>query len=160
MIKKYILIALICALPALAQNTEERVKKLEKTVEMLLKENQKQKEEIEKLKSSNNPGEDPELKKALDNLKDEKSLDRKTFETKELSRLIKISANIMGTVGSSTAENETLETLQGGGHDPKERGFNLQQAELGLSAEVDPYFKAEILIAYLNDAVELERETA
>lgn len=63
--------------------------------------------------------------------------------TGPLSRLIDISFAPVVSAGGSSSDDEELETLQGGGHDPKKRGFSLQQAELSLGGAVDPYFSAE-----------------
>jgi hypothetical protein len=46
--------------------------------------------------------------------------------------------------------------LQGGNHDPRRRGFTLQQGELGLKGAVDPYFTAESYIVFNDEEVELE----
>jgi hypothetical protein len=44
-----------------------------------------------------------------------------------------------------------LGDLQGGGHDPKKRGFTLQQAELSLAGAVDPWLQAKAhLITFLE----------
>jgi hypothetical protein len=40
------------------------------------------------------------------------------------------------------------ENLQFGGHDPKERGFTLQNLELTLGANVDPYFRADTNLVF------------
>jgi TolA-binding protein len=44
-------------------------------------------------------------------------------------RLLDVSVDVLTTAGGSTERDESLRTLQGGGHDPKRRGFTLQQAE-------------------------------
>ena len=67
-------------------------------------------------------------------------------------RLIDVSFDIMGAAGSSSATDQQLQNgLQGGGHDPRKRGFTLQQAELSLAGAVDPYFNAEAHIVYFLD---------
>lgn len=58
-------------------------------------------------------------------------------------RLIDISLDILAAAGSSTAHDSVLGNLQGGGHDPRKRGFTLQQAELKLSGAVDSWCNAE-----------------
>lgn len=42
------------------------------------------------------------------------------------------------------------------GHDPVRNGFNLRHVELGLSARVDPYFKARTTIAAGSSSAEVE----
>ncbi|MGE4157927.1 MAG: hypothetical protein AB7F75_02390 [Planctomycetota bacterium] len=71
-------------------------------------------------------------------------------------RWIDVSLDIMGVAGVSSQKGSTLRQLQGGGHDPKRRGFTLQQAELGLSGMVDPFFRAE---AYLTTTIDEDGET-
>jgi hypothetical protein len=71
-------------------------------------------------------------------------------------RLIDISFDTLLAAGTSTADDEQLEILQGGGHDPDQRGFTLQQAELSFSGAVDPYLVGEAHILFTTDGVELE----
>ncbi len=66
-------------------------------------------------------------------------------------RLIDVSLNLLAAVGTSTERDDVLGDLQGGAHDPKKRGFTLQQAELSLSGAVDRLFKAE---AHLVTAID------
>ena len=58
-------------------------------------------------------------------------------------RLIDISADVLFFAGGSSERDAAISTLQGGGHDPKQRGFTLGQAEFSLSGAVDPYFTGE-----------------
>jgi hypothetical protein len=71
-------------------------------------------------------------------------------------RLIEVSLDVLVAAGASTARDEELENLGGGGHDPKRRGFTLQQTELSLIGAVDPYFLAEAHIIASEDEIELE----
>ena len=75
-------------------------------------------------------------------------------------RLIDVSLDVISSVGTSTARNDVIQQLQGGHHDPKQRGFTMQQAELALAGAVDPYFRAEGHIAVLEDGIELEEAFA
>lgn len=77
-------------------------------------------------------------------------------EDRPVVRLIDTSVDVLVAAGSSTEEDESIETLQGGGHDPKRRGFTLQQAELSLSGAVDPYLVGETHIVFGEEEVELE----
>jgi len=61
-----------------------------------------------------------------------------------------LSLDALMTAGSSTANN--VEELQIGGHDPKQRGFTLQQLELVLSGAVDPYFTGQANLVYNLDS--------
>ncbi|MET0412079.1 MAG: zinc-regulated TonB-dependent outer membrane receptor [Polyangiaceae bacterium] len=49
---------------------------------------------------------------------------------------------------------------QTGGHDPSEKGFNLQALELVLGAAVDPYLRFDTNIAFALDEVEIEEAYA
>lgn len=71
-------------------------------------------------------------------------------------RLTDVSLGILAAAGSSTATDAELADLQGGGHDPKRRGFTLQQVELLLGGAVDPYFTAETRLVWFLDAEEGE----
>ena len=68
-------------------------------------------------------------------------------------RLIDVSLDVLLYAGFSSENDESISTLQGGGHDPKTRGYTLGQAELSLSGVVDPYFTAEAHILSLVNSV-------
>ncbi|MCC7397405.1 MAG: hypothetical protein IT455_10120 [Planctomycetes bacterium] len=67
-------------------------------------------------------------------------------------RLTDLSLDLVTAFGGSTARDDELGDLQGGGHDPKQRGFTLQQAELSLGGAVDPYFTAEAHVIFVLEA--------
>lgn len=71
-------------------------------------------------------------------------------------RLIDVGFDIMTAGGTSTASDANLLLLQGGAHDPNQRGFTLQQGELSLTGAVDPYFRGAAYIIFTPDGVELE----
>ncbi len=58
-------------------------------------------------------------------------------------RLIDIAADVLLFAGGSSERDAAISTLQGGSHDPKQRGFTLGQAEFSLSGAVDPYFTGD-----------------
>lgn len=66
-------------------------------------------------------------------------------------RLIDISVDLLTSVGTSTERDSNIKDLEGGGHDPRQRGFNLQAAEVSLMGAVDPYFTAETHLLYFID---------
>lgn len=75
--------------------------------------------------------------------------------------LLDVSFDIVGAGGTSSAAEPDLRALQAGGHDPKNRGFTLQGAELTLAGVVDPYLRGDASIALQIDehgesVVELE----
>jgi len=63
--------------------------------------------------------------------------------------------------GGSSVDNDALEGLQGGAHDPNQNGFTVQNVELSMGGTVGPYFDAQANIIFQIDAdgetvVELE----
>lgn len=54
---------------------------------------------------------------------------------------INLSLDGLFSAGTSTAKD--IESLQLGGHDPKQRGFTLQNLEMTLEGKVDPYFRGQ-----------------
>ena len=57
---------------------------------------------------------------------------------------VQISVDGLFAVGAANQEPERLRSLQGGGHDAKSTGFNLQAIELSLIGDVDSYLRAEL----------------
>jgi len=68
-------------------------------------------------------------------------------------RLIDMSLDGVFAGGGSTERDPSLQSLQGGGHDPKKRGFTIQNVELSASGAVDPYLDAESHIVYQIDPI-------
>ncbi|HWR21429.1 MAG TPA: hypothetical protein VN444_06165, partial [Verrucomicrobiae bacterium] len=66
-------------------------------------------------------------------------------------RLIDISLDALFAAGTSTKREDSIRRLQGGDHDPRKRGFTVQQVELSLTGAVDPYLTGEAHIIYLID---------
>lgn len=63
--------------------------------------------------------------------------------------------------GGSSVNNDALEGLQGGAHDPNQNGFTVQNVELSIGGTVGPYFDAQANLIFQIDAdgetvVELE----
>jgi hypothetical protein len=71
-------------------------------------------------------------------------------------QLIDISLDGLFAAGSSTERDESLQTLQAGGHDPRKRGFTVQNIELSVLGAVDPYLDGEAHIIYFLDPLEGE----
>lgn len=63
---------------------------------------------------------------------------------------LNISFAALVAAGGSTAKN--IEALQLGGHDPKQRGFTVQNLELTLDGKVDPYFRGQANIILQIDS--------
>jgi outer membrane murein-binding lipoprotein Lpp len=66
-------------------------------------------------------------------------------------QLLDISLDALTAFGWSTEEGESLRNLQAGEHDPRKRGFNLQQVELGFRGAVDPFFTGDVFLVYFLD---------
>ncbi len=63
--------------------------------------------------------------------------------------------------GGSSVDNDALEALQAGAHDPNQNGFTVQNVELSIGGAVGPYFDGEAHVIFQIDAdgetvVELE----
>jgi hypothetical protein len=76
-------------------------------------------------------------------------------------RLIDLALDLLLAGGSSSAKEPELRLLEGGGHDPKNRGFTLQNVEVTLSGVVDPYLRGDAHVVLVIDeegetVVELE----
>ncbi|MDX5300393.1 MAG: hypothetical protein LPK85_15735, partial [Gammaproteobacteria bacterium] len=71
-------------------------------------------------------------------------------------RLMDTSLSTLFSAGCASEPDAVLGQLQGGGHDPKQCGFNFQAAELSLAGAVDPYFEAQAHILFGDGHVELE----
>jgi len=54
---------------------------------------------------------------------------------------INISLDGLFAAGTSTASD--IESLQLGGHDPKQRGFTVQNLETTFDGKIDPYFRGQ-----------------
>jgi len=63
-------------------------------------------------------------------------------------RLLDLSLDTLVNAGSSTERDDSIDQLQGGGHDPKQRGFTLSQVELSAIGAVDPWFQFEAHLDY------------
>jgi hypothetical protein len=68
-------------------------------------------------------------------------------------RLIDVSFDGLFAAGVSTATDDQLQILQNGDHDPRKRGFTVQNVEFSFSGAVDPYFNAEAHIVYSVDPI-------
>jgi hypothetical protein len=66
-------------------------------------------------------------------------------------RLVDLSLSVLAAAGASTERDDVLRDLKGGSHDPRKRGFTLQQAELSLAGAVDPWFDARAHISAALD---------
>jgi hypothetical protein len=62
---------------------------------------------------------------------------------------INLSFDALVAAGTSTAND--IENLQLGGHDPKQRGFTVQNLEMTFDGKVDPYFRGQANIVLQID---------
>jgi len=68
---------------------------------------------------------------------------------------VTVSGVLNVAVGGGDEAQSVMEKLQAGAHDPRKRGFNLQQFELAVNGEVGP-FEAQSYVIFREDGVELE----
>ena len=73
-------------------------------------------------------------------------------------RLLDLSLDALVAAGISTEDDESLQTLQGGGHDPRKRGFTVQNIELSMTGAVDPYLTGEAHLVFFLDPLSGETE--
>ncbi len=66
-------------------------------------------------------------------------------------RLLDLSLDGLFAAAASTASEDELRALEAGGHDPKNRGFTLQNLELTASGVVDPYLRADASLVFQFD---------
>ena len=63
-----------------------------------------------------------------------------------------VSFDALMAAGGSTAKGGALDSLEFGGHDPKQNGFTAQNLEMVLDGAVDPYFRAQANLVYQVDS--------
>jgi hypothetical protein len=163
---------------AFAQTTEERIKLLEETLkrqEQMIKEQQKLIEELRMEMKTSKPPEQPvvaqpketpppkeqepskpstieKVKEVLLPKEGEPKSDVLSYQVGGTTlRLMDISFDALIAAGTSTERDDQIEILQGGGHDPRKRGFTVQNVELSFMGAVDPYFTGEAHIVYFID---------
>lgn len=151
-----VVVCFFCA-TAFAQDATERLNNLENAIKSQSKTIEEQQKTIDVLKEEieKQPSQEPQQKGVRPDL-----WSRQVGGSK--MRLMDISMDALFAAGSSTEDDESLQTLQGGGHDPRKRGFTVQNIELSLMGAVDPYFTGESHLIFFIDplsgetAVELE----
>ena len=74
-------------------------------------------------------------------------------EAKSFLETLNMSTVISVVGGTSSVRDSQLEEFQGGGHDPKKRGFSLQSMELSIGGTVDDLFDAEAYMLFTEDEV-------
>jgi hypothetical protein len=163
-----------------AQTVEERIKMLEEALkkqEQTIKEQQKliedlkaemkmvkppEQKEVAQPKETPPPaGQEPQKTSTLDMLKEvllpKEGEPKKDILSHQVGgatlRLIDVSFDGLFAAGTSTERDNQLQFLEGGGHDPRKRGFTVQNVELSFSAAVDPYLNAESHIVYFIDPI-------
>lgn len=106
-------------------------------------------------------GRDREIEALVDRLDAMEAALKEARRPKPTLKLLDISLDGLFAAGGSTATDAELPDLQGGGHDPRQRGFTVQNVELSVSGAVDPWFQGEAHVIYAVDpdgetVVELE----
>ena len=165
----------ICCSTVSAQTLEERIKLLEETLsrqEQMIREQHKlieeMKAEMNRLTSSPpqkvtesketppppKPSTFEKVKEVLLPKEGEPKKDIFSYQVGGTTmRLIDLSLDVLVAAGASTVRDEPLGILQGGGHDPRKRGFTVQNVELSFMGAVDPYFNAEAHLIYFLDPI-------
>jgi len=64
-----------------------------------------------------------------------------------------INLSFDGLISLGTSTFDDIPELEPGGHDPKERGFTIQNLETVLEGRVDPYFRAQASIVLQIDTI-------
>jgi hypothetical protein len=161
----------LLAAPATAQTDQQELEKLKQEIQELRRRDEENRRKLEALEEKLHtldarPEEKESAAAALD-----RALEEAAEETDDAGRspdlwsrragqanlrLIDVSMDVMAAAGTSTADDDELEDLQAGEHDPNQRGFTLQQGELSLLAAVDPYLTAESHVIFTPDGIELE----
>ena len=67
------------------------------------------------------------------------------------SKYMDISFSSLFAVGWASAKEPALRQLQGGAHDPRQRGFGVQNLELSFAGAVDPYLNGEAHLIFQID---------
>jgi len=173
---------LIFSTSAFAQTLEDRIKALEEALkrqEQTIQEQQKLIEELKTEIKATKPSEQPVAARPKETPPSEPSKASMIEKAKEILlpkegepkkdilsyqaggttlKLIDISLDALVAAGGSTVRDPELGTLQGGGHDPRKRGFTVQNVELSLMGAVDPYFTGEVHLIYFLDPIEGESQ--
>lgn len=66
-------------------------------------------------------------------------------------RLRRIGIDADMAFGFATGDQEQIETLFGGGHDPRQNGFTLRSVDFSISGSFDPYFDARFNAVFFID---------
>lgn len=148
----------------------DEIRELRKDVEELLRVNRQQQKQIERLQrrleamegaSTPEPAPASALDRAVEELETAEPERADTAPPPAIAsrrvggvdlRLIDISLDLLVAAGGSSLGGEELRRLQGGGHDPRKRGFTLQNLELSLMGAIDPYLTGEAHLIYFIDA--------
>ena len=163
---------------ARAGEPEVEIRELRKQVDELLRRDAEKQRRIEELErrlgappaaSAASPGEGSAAAEALDRAVEEatagappaspapSSLAARAVGPATL-RLLDLSLDALVAAGGSSEDDETLGSLQAGGHDPKRNGFTVQNVELSAIGAVDPYLTGEAHMIFFLDP-ETDNET-
>ena len=132
---KYILLAFALTFSVSAQNTDDRLKKMEEMMHKMQKELKakddkigKLEKKVEKIDTTHKEAIEFYKSTELKNMRNRMmTLDGRISET--LNEL-NMTAIFNMVAGASSVRDSDLERFQGGAHDPNKRGFGLQQLEL------------------------------
>ena len=69
-------------------------------------------------------------------------------------KLMDISLDGLFAAGTSTERDPSLQELEGGGHDPRKRGFTVRGVEVSMMGAVDPYLDGEMHLVNFIDPIQ------
>lgn len=150
--------ALLVSLATAAAAEEEPPLSVQQQLDALARENREMRQQVEELRSQVDAARQQALA-AQDVARAERAAAPRPDRAAAASgsavpglQLLDLSLDVLTSAGGSTADDHELETLQGGEHDPRQRGFTLQQVELGFRGAVDPFFTGEAYLVYFLDS--------
>lgn len=156
--KYIVLVVLFLVLPLAQENLEKQMQEMLKRIEKLEKDNQDLKKQIRHQEIKD------DIEDEVDSLLgDIEEIDTPTqrqpgdplwsMALGQGTSLQLIDLSIIGlfAAGSSTADEADILNLQGGAHDPRRRGFTLQQLEVHGEGAIDPYVRAYFTYVMLID---------
>lgn len=167
----HLLVCALAAAPAFTQDTqlspEERLQRLEREFEAFKRRSEAEKQGLqEKVNSLERKLEAQTSESRPTESFDDAILELQTKMATLSSRqtqleaargqtvaYLNMSLDVMTSVGTSQATDDQLLVLQPGAHDPKQRGFTLQQTELAAQGAVDPNFVGNAFIVWQIDEV-------
>ncbi|XEY28216.1 hypothetical protein UABHE_006168 [Candidatus Uabimicrobium helgolandensis] len=156
--KYIVLIAFVVSFVVAQENVEQQMKEMLKRIEKLEQDNKELKTQVRHQEIKDDI--EDEVDDLLGDIENVESTPTRqpgdplfSFQIGQGTSLQLVDLSFIGllSVGSSTADEDELLFLQGGAHDPRRRGFTLQQFEIHGEAAIDPYVRAFFTYVMLID---------